>query len=39
MTSVGDEEEILHRDFRWGTMDNYTGQREQFICDFDPEKV
>ena len=21
----GDEEEILHRDFRWEYMDNYTG--------------
>ena len=24
----GDEEEILHRDFRWETMDKYTGHRE-----------
>ena len=24
----GDEEEILHRDFRWEYMDNYTGHRE-----------
>ena len=24
----GDEEEILHRDFRWENMDNYTGHRE-----------
>ena len=23
----GDEEEILHRDFRWETMDKYTGNR------------
>ena len=23
----GDEEEILHRNFRWVTMDNYTGRR------------
>jgi len=23
-----DEEEILHRDFRWEIMDNYTGHRE-----------
>jgi len=30
----GDEEEILHRDFRWETMDNYTGSREVFSCDF-----
>ena len=30
----GDEEEILHRDFRWETMDNYTGHREVFSCDF-----
>ena len=29
----GDEEEILHRDFRWETMDNYTGHREVFSCD------
>jgi len=33
----GDEEEILHRDFRWETMDNYTGQREVFSCDFGPK--
>jgi len=32
----GDEEEILHRDFRWETMDNYTGHREVFNCDFGP---
>ena len=32
----GDEEEILHRDFRWETMDNYTGHREVFSCDFGP---
>jgi len=32
----GDEEEILHRDFRWETMDNYTGHREVFCCDFGP---
>ena len=32
----GDEEEILHRDFRWETMDNYTGHREVFTCDFGP---
>ena len=24
----GDEEEILHRDFWWEIMDNYTGHRE-----------
>jgi len=24
----GDEEEILHRDFRWENMNNYTGHRE-----------
>ena len=29
----GDEEEILHRDFRWESMDNYTGHREVFSCD------
>jgi flavin-binding protein dodecin len=23
----GDEEQILHRDFRWETMDNYRGHR------------
>jgi hypothetical protein len=28
----GDEEEILHRDFRWKT----TGHRVVFICDFGP---
>jgi len=32
----GDEEEIFHRDFRWETMDNYTGHREVFNCDFEP---
>ena len=32
----GDEEEILHRDFRWETVDNYTGHREVFSCDFGP---
>ena len=32
----GDEEEILHRNFRWETMDNYTGHREVFSCDFGP---
>ena len=32
----GDEEKILHRDFRWGTMDNYTGHREVVSCDFGP---
>ena len=32
----GDEGEILHRDFRWETMDNYTGHREVFSCDFEP---
>ena len=32
----GDEEEILHRDFRWETMDNYTGHKEVFSCDFGP---
>ena len=32
----GDVEEILHRDFTWETMDNYTGHREVFTCDFGP---
>ena len=32
----GDEEEILHRDFRWGTMHNYTGHRDVFSCDYGP---
>jgi len=32
----GDEEEILYRDFRWGTMDNCTGHRELFSCDYGP---
>jgi len=32
----GDEEEILHRDFRWQTMDNYTGYRKVFSCGFEP---
>jgi hypothetical protein len=31
-----EEEEILHRNFRWETMDNYTGHREVFSCDFGP---
>ena len=31
-----DEQEILHRHFRWETMDNYTGHREVFSCDFGP---
>ena len=30
------EEEILHGDFRWEAMDNYTGHREVFSCDFGP---
>jgi len=30
--SGGDE--ILHQDFVWETMDNYTGHREVFSCDF-----
>ena len=29
-----DEEEIFHRDFGWEIMDNYTGHREVFNCDF-----
>ena len=33
---IDNEEEILHRDFRWETMDNYTGHREVFSCDFVP---
>ena len=32
----GDEEEILHQDFRWETWDNYTGHRDVFNCDFGP---
>ena len=32
----GDEKEVVHRDFRWETMDNYTGHRELFSCDFGP---
>ena len=31
-----DEEEILHGDFTWETMDNYTGHRVVFSCDFGP---
>jgi len=30
----GDEVEIFHRNFIWETMDNYTGNREVFSCDF-----
>jgi len=33
----GDEEEILHRDFRWETVDNYAEHREVFSCDFWPK--
>jgi len=29
----------MHRDFRWETMDNYTGHREVFSCDFGPRNV
>jgi len=29
----GDEEEIFYRDFRWETVDNYTGHREVFSRD------
>jgi hypothetical protein len=32
----GDEEEILHRDFRWETVGTYTRHREVFSCDFGP---
>ena len=32
----GDEEELLHQDFVWEAMDNYTGHREVFSCDFAP---
>jgi len=32
----GDEEEILHQDFVWETLDNYTGHREVFSCEFGP---
>ena len=32
----GDEEEILHRDFRWEAMHNYTGHSEVCSCDFGP---
>jgi hypothetical protein len=32
----GEEEEILHQDFRWETMDNYPGHTEVFSCDFGP---
>ena len=30
----GDEEQILHQHFVWETMNNYTGHREVFSCDF-----
>jgi len=33
---INNEEEILHQDFLWETMDNYTGHREVFSCDFGP---
>jgi len=32
----GDDEEILHQDCRWETMDNYTGHREVCSCKFGP---
>ena len=32
----GDEEEVLHQDFRWEILDNYTGHREVFSCGFGP---
>jgi len=35
----GDEEEIMHRDFRWETKDNYTGHRKVFNCDFGPRNA
>jgi hypothetical protein len=33
---IVDEEEILHRNFRWENVDNYIGHREAFSCDFGP---
>jgi hypothetical protein len=35
----GDEEEILHRDLVWETIDNYTGQTEYLVMIKDPEMV
>lgn len=35
----GDEEEILHQDFVWETMDNYTRHREVLFVILDPEMV
>jgi hypothetical protein len=32
----GDEEETLHQDCMWVTMDNYRGPRELYNCDFGP---
>jgi hypothetical protein len=32
----GNEGEILHRDFVWETIDNYSGHGEVFSCDFGP---
>jgi len=32
----GNKEKILHQNFRWETMDNYTGHRKVFSCDFGP---
>ena len=32
----GDEEETLHQDCMWETMDNYRGPRELYNCDFGP---
>ena len=31
-----DQEEILHQNFMWETMDNYTGHRKVFSCDSGP---
>ena len=32
----GDEEETLHQDCMWETMDNYRGPRELYNCDSGP---
>ena len=32
----GNENEVLHRDIRWETMDNYRRHRDVFSCDFGP---
>jgi hypothetical protein len=34
-----DKEEILHRDFRWKNIENYTGHIDVFSCDLGPRNA